>query len=137
MTYKQLFYFTGHCLALDEHPLARNGGEFRERVIELIQKEGTDLENFVQLCSDHLIIPAIYLKFKKHDILDYLPKDFIQALKEIYDLNRERNIQILQRIDDIKAELNKKNIQPVFLKGTANLLDGLYNDVGENRQAHC
>jgi len=28
-------YFTGHCLALDEHPLARKDGEFRERVIEL------------------------------------------------------------------------------------------------------
>ncbi|MDP3642384.1 MAG: hypothetical protein Q8S54_04245 [Bacteroidota bacterium] len=97
MICKDLFYLTGHCLALDEHP------EFRERVIELIRLEGSDLENFVQLCSDHLIIPAIYLKFKKHDILNYLPADFIQALKVIYDLNRERNQQILRQIDDITA----------------------------------
>ena len=55
----------------------------------------------------------------------------VQAFTKIYGLNRERNIQILQRIDDITAELNKKNIQPVFLKGTANLLDGLYSDLGE------
>ncbi|HAQ21344.1 MAG TPA: hypothetical protein DCR40_19255 [Prolixibacteraceae bacterium] len=34
-------------------------------------------------------------------------------------------------MDDITAILNKENIQPVFLKGTANLLDGLYSDVGE------
>ncbi|MDP3642382.1 MAG: hypothetical protein Q8S54_04235 [Bacteroidota bacterium] len=61
MTYKETFYLTGHCLALDEHP------EFREKVIELIRLEGADLENFVQLCSDHLIIPAIYLKFKAYN----------------------------------------------------------------------
>ena len=132
MTYKQLFYFTGRCLALDEHP------QFREQIIELFAdvkdsisflKDGipgppeeSDLENFIQLCSDHLIIPAIYLKFKKHDILAYLPEDFIQAFKEIYDLNCERNLQILQQNDDITAILNKENIQPVFLKGTVNML---------------
>ena len=60
-----------------------------------------------------------------------IPEEVEQAFAEIYDLNRERNQQILQQIDDITAELNKENIQPVFLKGTANLLDGLYSDVGE------
>jgi len=125
MTYKELFYFTGHCLALDEHP------SFREQVIKMIHAKNGDLENFIQLCSDHLIIPAIYLKFKAHDILKYLPEDFIQALKEIYDLNHQRNEQILRQIDDLTATLNKENIQPVFLKGTANLLDGVYSDLGE------
>jgi len=125
MTYKELFYFTGHCLALDEHP------SFREQVIKMIHAKNGDLENFIQLCSDHLIIPAIYLQFKKHDILACLPEDYIQALEEIYELNRQRNQQILKQIDDITATLNKENIQPVFLKGTANLLDGLYSDVGE------
>ncbi|MBA4411616.1 MAG: hypothetical protein C0397_19635 [Odoribacter sp.] len=125
MSYKELFYFTGHCLALDEHP------EFRERVIELIQAEGTDLENFVQLCSDHLVIPAIYLKLKAHNLLSVIPEEVVQVFAEIYDLNRERNLQILQQIDDITSQLNKEKIQPVFLKGTANLLDGLYSDVGE------
>jgi len=125
VTYKDLFYFTGHCLALDDHP------QFREHFIELFQAEGADLENFVQLCSNHLIIPAIYLKLKAHDILAYLPKDFIQAFKEIYDLNYERNLQILKQIEDITTVLNKENIQPVFLKGSANLLDGVYSDVGE------
>jgi hypothetical protein len=147
VTYKDLFYFTGHCLALDEHP------EFREKIIELFadanpcpelalslskglskgssKGEGRNLENFIQLCSDHLIIPAIYLKFKKHDILAHLPEDFTQALEEIYELNRERNRQILRQIDDLTAVLNEANIQPVFLKGTANLLYDLYSDLGE------
>ena len=115
MKYKQLFYFTGHCLALDEHP------EFREKVIERFQVEGADLENFVQLCSDHLIIPAIYLKFKTHGLLEFLPEELTQEFQKIYDLNRERNQQILKQIDDITTVLNKENIQPVPLS-TANLL---------------
>ena len=125
MTYKELIYFTGRCLALDEYP------KFRERVIEQFQARGTDLENFVQLCSDHLIIPAIYLQLKAHNLLTYLPEEYIQALKEIYDLNCKRNRQILKQIDAITAVLNQENIQPVFLKGTANLLDGVYSDLGE------
>ncbi|HAQ21345.1 MAG TPA: hypothetical protein DCR40_19260 [Prolixibacteraceae bacterium] len=61
-----------------------------------IQHSTFNIQNFIQLCSDHLIIPAIYLKLKAHDILNDLPEDFIQAFKEIYDLNRQRNLQILQ-----------------------------------------
>jgi len=81
MTYKDLFYFTGQCLALDEHP------QFREKIIELFtdanaqpetwsREQGTgsmeaeNWESFVQLCSDQLIIPAIYLQFRKHNLLN-------------------------------------------------------------------
>lgn len=83
------------------------------------------------MCSDHLIITTIYLKFKKHNILELLPDELAPTLQALYEANRYRNEQILQQIDAITAELNKENIEPVFLKGTANLLDGLYSDVGE------
>ncbi len=131
LTYKDLFYFTGQCLSLDEHP------QFRETIIEQfadarnIQNSTFKIQNFVQLCSDHLIITTIYLKFKKHRILELLPDELAPTLQSLYELNRERNEQILQQIDEITKILNKANIQPVFLKGTANLLDGLYSDVGE------
>ena len=143
MTYKQLFYFTGHCLALDEHP------QFREQIIELFEgakdsisflKDGIpgppeerDWEGFIQLCSDHLIIPAIYLKLKAHDMLADLPAILNPSVpeREAVEGNRERNQQILKQFDNITSILNKENIQPVFLKGTANLLDGLYSDLGE------
>jgi len=63
--------------------------------------------------------------------LSVIPEEVEHAFAEIYELNRQRNQQILKQIDDITALLNKENIQPVFLKGTANLLDELYSDVGE------
>lgn len=125
MTYKELFYFTGHCLSLDEHPA------FRETIVQKIQAEDINWESFVQLCSDHLVIPVIYLKFKAHNLLNILPKELTKVMTEIYELNRERNAKILLQIDHITAALHTEQIIPVFLKGTANLLDGLYRDLGE------
>lgn len=125
MSYKELFYFIGSCLSLDEHP------EFRETIRSRVEAGEIDWEGFVELCSDHLIIPVIYLKFRDHHILELLDDELVQELRKIYELNREQNKQILQQIDNIAALLHPENIYPVFLKGTANLLDGLYCDVGE------
>lgn len=125
MNYKDLFYFTGHCLSLDDHP------EFRETIRSRAEANEIDWEAFVELCSEHLIIPVIYLKFRDHHILELLEDELVQELRKIYELNRERNLQILKQIDEICAVLHPENIYPVFLKGTANLLDGLYSDLGE------
>ena len=125
MTNKELFYFTGKCLMLDVHP------EFRQEIIEMIAFDSIDWENFVACCSNHLILPVIYLKFQLHGIIEYLPEELSEFLKEIYDLNVLRNTQILEQLHDITGVLNNDNIYPVFLKGAGNLLDGLYSDIGE------
>ncbi|MDC3198682.1 nucleotidyltransferase family protein [Flavobacteriaceae bacterium] len=48
-----------------------------------------------------------------------------------YVLNRDRNTQIIQQAQELNSLLLANNIRPVFLKGTGNLLEGLYEDVGE------
>jgi len=125
MTNKELFYFTGKCLMLDEDPL------FREEIITLNAAGAIDWLRFSASCSDHLILPVIYLKFQKHGIIDNLPEEFSEHLKYLYELNRERNSRILAQLGSITAILNKNDIYPVFLKGAAHLLDGLYSDIGE------
>ncbi|NEW85440.1 MAG: nucleotidyltransferase family protein [Mariniphaga sp.] len=82
-------------------------------------------------CSNHLVLPVIYLKFKAHDLLGYLPEVLVQHLEEIYSLNRDRNLQIIEQIKAITATLNQAGISPLFMKGTGNLVDGVYSDVGE------
>ena len=123
MTNLEMFYFTGKCLTLEEHP------EFREEIIEMA--DSIDWEKFVALCSNHLILPVIYLKFKSHDILKYLPEELSGYLKEIYNLNLTRNNQILEQLREVNSILNIGNVYPVFLKGAGHLLDGLYSDTGE------
>jgi hypothetical protein len=110
---------------LDEDPA------FGKILIEKITTDTIDWRKFVTLCSNHLILPLIYLKFKSHDILTYLPEELAEHLKDIYNLNLARNNQILEQLKEITTILNRNNIYPTFLKGSGNLLDQLYADNGE------
>ena len=125
MTNPELFYFTGKCLTLEEHP------GFREEIIEMITHDSIDWEKLIALCSNHLILPVIYIKFKSQDILKYLPEEVSDFLKEIYGLNLTRNHQILKQLKEVTDILNNGNIYPIYLKGAGHLLDGLYSDIGE------
>ena len=125
MNKKELFYWVGKCLALDERP------EFRNEIIQQCKSELIDWDEFVSLCSNYLILPVIYLKFRSQKILEHIPVELAEHLREIYELNVVRNNQILSQVREITSGLNKENIYPVFLKGVANLLDGLYSDAGE------
>jgi len=125
MTNKELFYFTGKCLMLDEDP------GFKQEIYDKISADAIDWQKFAALCSNHLILPVIYLKFLSHGVIEYLPEEFSEYLKEIYELNLARNNQILHQLSEITAIMNKSNIHPVFLKGAANLLDELYSNIGE------
>jgi hypothetical protein len=125
LTNKELFYFIGKCLSLDDAPATR------KIIIDQISGQAIDWERFVRLCSNQLILQVIYIKFQSHDLLKYLPDDLVEHLENIYQLNCTRNVQILKQIEEITIELNKVDVYPVFLKGTGNLLDGVYSDVGE------
>ncbi len=125
MTNKDLYYFAGNCLSLDDHP------EFRNEIIERSHTGRIDWMQFVGLCSNHFILPVVFLKFKSHGILKYLPEELSEHLNDIYELNLSRNKQILAQAKKITEVLNKNNIFPTFLKGAGNLLDGLYSDTGE------
>ena len=125
MNNKELFYFTGKCLTLDERPALRSV------ILEKIYAGQIDWNRFVWLCSNHLILQVIYLKFKSHDILSEIPDNLTNHLKLVHHLNCDRNTALLQQAADIAVALNKENISPVFMKGTGNLLSGLYQDIGE------
>ncbi|MDP2336711.1 MAG: nucleotidyltransferase family protein [Bacteroidota bacterium] len=125
MTDKELFYFTGKCLMLDEQT------RYRHEIIDVSSTNRINWQQFVTLCSDHLILPVIYLKFQSQDVLQFMPEVLSEYLKEIYELNVSRNQLILIQLQEITHVLNQHNIFPTFLKGSGNLLDGLYSDIGE------
>ena len=52
-------------------------------------------------------------------------------MKHITNLNRDRNTQIIQQAQELNSLLLANNIIPIFLKGTGNLLAGIYEDIGE------
>ena len=52
-------------------------------------------------------------------------------MEHITNINRERNDQIITQAKDLNTLLLANNITPIFLKGTGNLLAGLYEDIAE------
>jgi hypothetical protein len=52
-------------------------------------------------------------------------------MKHITDLNRERNQQTIEQAREIILLLLAYSITHIFLKGTGNLLEGLYEDIAQ------
>lgn len=52
-------------------------------------------------------------------------------MDHITNINRERNKQIIKQAQELNSLLLDNGIRPLFLKGTGNLLAGLYEDIAE------
>ena len=125
MTYKDTLFFVGQCLTI-------NHEEKNKVAIEAQLATGTvDWEAVVKLSTAHYVFPALYLNLQRADFLHYLPEDLVGYMEHITDLNRERNIQIMAQAKEINELLVAEGITPIFLKGTGNLLEGLYEDIAE------
>ncbi len=125
MNNKETLWFVGKCLSLSNHP------ERASSIREVLQSGKLSWNSFVYQSSNHFMIPPLYLNLKRNYLLDELPEDLIAHLEEITNLNRERNQSIINQIKNLTKLLNDNNIKPVFLKGTAHLIDGLYQDIAE------
>ncbi|WGH75405.1 nucleotidyltransferase family protein [Tenacibaculum tangerinum] len=125
MNYKETLLFVGKCLTITH--------EIHNRVLveEKIKANLVDWDAVVKLSTAHYVFPALYCNFKRVNFLAYLPTDLVEYMKHITDLNRERNQQIIEQAKEINELLRSNNITPVFLKGTGNLLEGLYEDIAE------
>lgn len=125
MTYKDTLFFVGQCLTI-------NHEEKNKVAIEAQLAAGTvDWEAVVKLSTAHYVFPALYLNLQRADFLHYLPEELVEYMEHITDLNRERNAQIIAQAKEINELLVAEGITPIFLKGTGNLLEGLYEDIGE------
>ncbi|WP_299122098.1 nucleotidyltransferase family protein [uncultured Tenacibaculum sp.] len=125
MTYKETLFFVGKCLTITHE--TKN-----KEIIEKELKSGNvDWDNVVKLSTSHYVFPALYCNLKRANFLHYLPNDLVEYMKHITDLNRERNQQIIAQAKEINDLLLANNITPIFLKGTGNLLEGLYEDIAE------
>ncbi len=125
MKNSELYKLAFQCLISDS-----NSG-FDSIFINKIASDEEILLKFIHLCSNHLIITALFKRLKEKKLTEYLSTDIREHLENLFQLNIQRNRQILDQIDEISVHLKKAGIEPVFLKGTANLLDNLYTDFAD------
>ena len=125
MNYKETLFFIAKSLTISLEEKNRDE-------IELILKTtDVDWEAVVKVSTSHYVFPAIYCNFKRADFLKYLPADLVDYMKHITNINRERNEQIIAQAKELNSVLLGNGVKPLFLKGTGNLLAGLYEDIAE------
>ena len=120
MKYKDAFFFIASCLTIESNTKNRNF------VLDMIKSNELDWDTIVKVSSEHLVLTAMYSNLKKVKFLKYLPKELCKYLSKINNINRERNKEIIKQAKEINELLVNHKISPIFLKGTANLLEDLY-----------
>jgi hypothetical protein len=125
LNYKKTLYFISKCLTISSED------KNRYFIEKQLQSDTINWDAFVKVSTSHYVFPALYCNFKRTNFLKYLPADLVQYMKYITNLNKDRNIQIISQVKELNRLLLANNITPMFLKGTGNLLAGIYEDIAE------
>ena len=103
----------------------------KEAIEKQLQSNNIDWDTVVKVSTAHYVFPALYCNLQRANFLHYLPEELVTYMKHITNLNRKRNEQIIAQAKELNILLLAKNITPIFLKGTGNLLAGIYDDIAE------
>lgn len=93
-----------------------------------MEKNEMPWDEIVKTATFHLVFPALYIQWKKAELLNFVPEDLISYMKHIAGLNRDRNKRLLEHIYLLNETLTKEGVQPIFVKGSRFLLDEIYSD---------
>lgn len=125
MNYKETLYFVAKCLTISLEQKNRDEIEF------ILKTTDVDWDTVVKVSAAHYVFVALYCNLKRANFLHYLPEELVTYMEHITKLSRERNEQIIAQAKELNALLLANNITPIFLKGTGNLLAGIYDDDAE------
>ena len=88
-------------------------------------------EKLIKILSANLLIPAFFFNIKRTKYIDIIPNDFLNYIKYIYEINLNRNKQLIIEIEKIKKILDRGKIDFCLLKGGALLENKIFNNIGE------
>ena len=100
-----------------------------EENIKTFNYERLNLEKIVKIGSKELMLPALYSRIMSIGIDKYFPHDFISYLKKINQFNLERNEILIEEIKCISKILNNSKIEFLFIKGSANQILKVYDNI--------
>jgi Uncharacterised nucleotidyltransferase len=123
------FEFLYSCLSHNSSPAASAA------LLQAAQSPSFAWETFVRLASETLVAPAVFNALQSKNIVEAVPEDVVDFFDGMAILNRQRNEQLVVEVFELATVLNEVNVVPVFLKGAAHLLSGLYLDPAERLMA--
>lgn len=86
--------------------------------------------DLMDVAMDHLAVPALACAVEQKSLGDQLPSLVNRHLDAMLRLNRSRNQQLREEALEIADALNEIDIVPIFMKGSAGLLTGFYDEPG-------
>jgi len=125
LNYKETLFFIAKCLTISLEE------KNRQEIEKQLKSTSIDWDAVVKVSTANYVFPAMYCNLKRVDLLQYLPHELVSYMEHITDINRERNKLITLQANELNNVLLANNIRPIFLKGTGNLLAGIYDDIAE------
>ena len=89
-----------------------------------------NLGNLIKVTSSHLMLPCLFHNLKIRNQVNLFPKDFTDYINEIFEINRNRNLLLVNEIRELNEIMNSVKLDFVFLKGSAMIIRKLYSDIG-------
>jgi hypothetical protein len=108
--------------------LSRNGVGAQEALARSAHNPAFAWETFVQVAAETLVAPAVLDALRSKKLVAALPADVTDFFDGMATLNRQRNERLVGEAIALAAILNEVEVVPIFLKGAAHLLSGLYPD---------
>jgi hypothetical protein len=118
-------------ISLEEKLLVNILYRQENEVLKGIDPDNINFEKLITLASGHLMLPALFFNIQKKKVTYLFPEDFIEYIKNIFEINKARNKILLSEAKELSELLYKNNIKHIFLKGTALLLSNVFEDIGE------
>jgi hypothetical protein len=108
--------------------LSRNVAGSQDALARSAQNPAFTWETLIQIAGEMLVAPAVLDALRSKNLAASVPADVIDFLDGMATLNRQRNERLVAEAIALAAILNEIGVVPVFLKGAAHLLSGLYPD---------
>jgi hypothetical protein len=89
----------------------------------------------VDIANNHLITPALWVALRERELLEILPSDVREYLRELYRLNTIRNEHLRTQVIEAIQRLNSVGVEPILLKGGASLFSNIFEDPGSRVMA--
>jgi len=109
--------------------LSQNSGALDEPLLHSAKNPSFAWQTLIQLAGETQVAPAVLDALRAKNLVEALPPDVVDFFDGIAVLNRQRNERLVGEAVELATILNDIDVVPVFLKGAAHLLSGLYPDL--------
>lgn len=100
------------------------------KLVRTLDAQSPLWDSLVKLGSRHLVLPAMYYELHQKQLQGYMPEELDVYLADLSRMNRERNRALLQQIEHLGRLFERHKIEYIFLKGSALLVSGIFEDLG-------